>query len=214
MAVFWTVLEVMVLLLYWDLPSLQGSILRQTMDYTYRQDSDSQFLPPTPSPTMVLPVDPEPDQSGIAKTGSDVCESPVGDAAIRTRPKRPRQYPSIDVAITSSNEMIESAERFIVAGSADSGPIMFSATPTEEEVPPGEAGQVAEDDDADVAFRDGSGGYGALNGGVSPALRSVEDEAYIQQQPQESANNSVSTEAKPASTEKLSWSYYYDGTRV
>ena len=221
MAILWTVLEILVLLLYWDLPTLHRAIVRQTMDYTYRQDSESQFLPPpTPNPSIIPPTEDQDtspgdqDSDGIFTNADNIPQRQSPPEAV-PKPK-PRRYPSLDWQLTSSSEMIESAERFMVAGSPDSGPIMFSATPQDDLSPI--ATRQSPDTTTNVANGIG-GGYGA-NAYSTPTdrppsrLRQVldDDESYIQQQPREEGVISASGERRRSTSSlDLSWSYYYEG---
>ena len=133
MAVLWTVFEILVVILYWELPKIQrqmqGDYLKAQVDDSYHRSHVNSLLD-TATPSSVLPDSEDiPSVDAFSNGSTDVVESPSGSPAKKPRSPRMRSPPisaavnqnNLDTLFTSSNEMIESAERFMATPEPSDG---------------------------------------------------------------------------------------------
>ena len=125
MAVLWAMFEILIVLLYWELPKIQrqmqGDYLKAQVDDSYHR-SHVNSLPNAATPSSAL-LDSEdmPSVDAFSSRSSDIVESPDGSPVKKSPSARMRSPPisaainqnNLDTLFTSSNEMIESAERFM-----------------------------------------------------------------------------------------------------
>ncbi len=212
MALLWGTFEALIILFYWELPQIQkqiqGDFLKAQVHDTYHRHSEHTVQDALSPNSAATAPDNEhtPNTQDISAEAHYFENSPMAspemdppDSADSNRLKTPpinaaRRPIHPEVMLTSSNEMIETAERFMLTPEATDG------SPPDLFFDSSHFGVSSAESGGGYRVRDGRAGHGESDG-----RRNAEDRSRVE-------NTAPSGESSSASTALWGCKFFFDGT--